>query len=115
MLKKLIEEEKVLQAAMWLIKLKDDPRSDTRKTAYQCLVLKKVFDIIKYPSQQTQIDLSLQLNLTEKSIKLWFQNERQSENKSNTKDEHVGFEIGPIILYRICRETRRGMNIWLGK
>lgn len=110
MYRKLIEEENKLQAALGLIKLKGKSRYINRKSPYQCIVLRKVFDIIKYPSQQTQIDLSLLLNLPEKSIKLWFQNERQMENKSNSKDEHVGFEINLIILYRICMETKREIN-----
>lgn len=105
-----IQEETEMQAVLGLLKLKDADKNDGKKSTYQCLVLRRIFDIIKYPSQQTQKDLAIILRLSHKSIRLWFQNERQSTNKVNLKDNFVGFEISPVILYRICRDVNMDMN-----
>ncbi|KAF9761095.1 Homeobox protein HD-11 [Nosema granulosis] len=102
-----IGEEKKLQAVLGLLKLKGGCKNEGKKSLYQNLVLRKVFNIIKYPSQQTRKDLSFFLNLSEKSIKLWFQNERQSEDKYSLRNGFVGFEINPLILYRICRDVAK--------
>lgn len=100
-----IEDEKKLNAVLGLLKLKGRNKCDGKKNLYQNLVLRRIFKIIKYPSQQTQRDLSIFLNLNEKSIKLWFQNERQSIEKKSLKNNFVGFEISPLILYRICKDV----------
>ncbi|KAF9762427.1 Homeobox protein HD-11 [Nosema granulosis] len=100
-----IEEEKKLQAALGLLKLKFRTNPEGKKTLYQSLVLKRVFNIIKYPSQQTQKDLAILLNLSDRSVRTWFQNERQQETKASLKNGFIGFEIPPLILYRICKEV----------
>jgi|UPI0006EB0938 hypothetical protein len=105
-----MEDEKRLEAALGLLKLKNRTKSEGKKSPYQNLVLRRIYNIIKYPSQQTQKDLSIFLNLGEKSIKLWFQNERQSENKSTLRNGFVGFEMSPLILYRICKEVLKDIG-----
>lgn len=105
-----MKEEKEIQAVLGLLKLNNLNRTSNKKTSYQNRVLKRIFKIIKYPSQQTQKDLAILLCLSDKSIRLWFQNESQSTNKVNQKKAYVGFEISPVILYRICREENKDMN-----
>lgn len=100
-----VEEELRMHAAFGLLKLKNRRTSEGKKTPYQNLVLRRVYSIIKYPSKQTQRDLAILLNLGERSIKLWFQNERQTEDKETLKEGFVGFEISPLILHRISQEV----------
>lgn len=111
MVKNYIEEEKRLNAALGLLKLKGRNKCDGKKNLYQNLVLRRIFQIIKYPSQQTQRDLAIFLNLNEKSIKLWFQNERQSLEKQSLRTNFVGFEISPLILYRICKDVIKDIGL----
>lgn len=105
-----IEEEKEINAVLGLLKIKGRDKVDGKKTLYQNLVLRRIFKIIKYPSQQTQRDLAILLNLGDKSVKLWFQNERQSQEKSSLRNNFIGFEISPLILYRICKEVTKEIS-----
>ncbi|EOB14280.1 Homeobox protein HD-8 [Nosema bombycis CQ1] len=96
-----------MQAALGLILMKKGDRPEGKRTTYHNLVLRRIYKLIKYPSQQTQKDLSIILGLEIKAIKLWFQNERQSEDKMTLREGFEGFEISPTIIYKICREVKR--------
>ncbi|KAF9762294.1 Homeobox protein HD-11 [Nosema granulosis] len=89
-----IVKHKEWEAALGLLKLNRYKRYDTRygrqirKTRLQTNVLNAVFDITKFPSTSTIVDLALLINIHPKSIQKWFQNTRQtSKKKGRMEDE----------------------------
>ncbi|EOB13264.1 Homeobox protein HD-8 [Nosema bombycis CQ1] len=111
---KIVEDEKVIQAALGLVKLGRNEMTISsgirgcKKSLFQNMVLREVFKLTMYPSPQTKIDLSILLNLSEKAIKVWFQNERQNEKLSFTSGKYQRsqkFEISALILYRIFKKV----------
>ena len=75
-------------ALFGLIKLKKEGKTlpnRNKKTNGQNYELRGVFNKIKYPSTDTKKDIGTLLNLSLKSINVWFQNERQTIrcNKNN--------------------------------
>ncbi|KAF5140432.1 homeobox domain-containing protein [Vairimorpha ceranae] len=109
-MKKLIEKECQIQAALGLCLLKNgyenNNSSRCKKSRIQSLILKEVFKLTMYPSSQTKMDLSIMLNLKVKTINVWFQNERQSEKLSlidaiNFDIRSQKIELNPIILYNM--------------
>lgn len=115
MSKDLLDEEKTIQAALGLVKLVRGEAviapgiRGNKKSQFQNMVLREVFKLTMYPSPQTKIDLGILLNLSEKAIKVWFQNERQNEKLSFTANKNQRaqrFEISALILYRIYRKVK---------
>ncbi|EOB12235.1 Homeobox protein HD-11 [Nosema bombycis CQ1] len=92
------EAPKEWEAALGLLKLNRYKRYDTRygrqirKTRLQTHVLNLVFEITKFPSTSTIVDLALLINIHPKSIQKWFQNTRQTLKKKN-KGEDYEYEI----------------------
>lgn len=46
------------------------------KTSVQVRVLTKVFEVTRYPSQDTRQSLAVLLNMSPRTIQIWFQNTR---------------------------------------
>lgn len=89
-----IVTHKEWEAALGMLKLNRYKRYDTRygrqirKTRLQTNVLNSVFEITKFPSTATIVDLALLINIHPKSIQKWFQNTRQtSKKKVRTEEE----------------------------
>ncbi|WUR03796.1 homeobox domain-containing protein 14 [Vairimorpha necatrix] len=106
------KQELIVQAALGLIKIKKSGREEdldlmrNKKTLFQNTVLKEVFKLNKYPSTQTKIDLGILLDLSIRTIQIWFQNERRNK-KSESKDENnYKCEVGPVILWRIYKKAK---------
>ncbi|VDO63711.1 unnamed protein product [Schistosoma margrebowiei] len=59
-------------------------RNRTAFTDYQLICLEREFSHIQYLSRIDRIHLAQQLNLTEKQIKIWFQNRRVRWRKRNS-------------------------------
>ncbi|VVC33033.1 Hypothetical protein CINCED_3A008413 [Cinara cedri] len=64
-------------------------RSRQTYSKYQTAVLETVFQTSKYIVRSKRQQMSVELNLTERQIKIWFQNRRMKEKKCSHKDAVV--------------------------
>lgn len=85
----------------------------TRKTRFQTLVLNNVFEISKFPSTSTIIDIALLINVHPKSIQKWFQNTRQMTKKRDLSVDEYSDNTPTIVdipistLYMLLVKARR--------
>ncbi|EQB59899.1 homeobox domain-containing protein [Vairimorpha apis BRL 01] len=85
----------------------------TRKTRFQTLVLNNVFEISKFPSTSTIIDIALLINVHPKSIQKWFQNTRQMTKKRDIPIDEYSDSTPTIVdipistLYMLLVKARR--------
>ena len=105
-------QELVIQAALELLKLNRIGREDdydfirNKKTDFQNTVLKEVFKLTMYPSAQTKTDISILLDLSVRTIQIWFQNERRIRKNEVKKTNLDKFEVSALILWRIYTNAK---------
>ncbi|AFN83754.1 Homeodomain-containing transcription factor [Encephalitozoon romaleae SJ-2008] len=60
------------------------------KTRTQVDVLKKIFEITHYPSHDTRLNLAILLNISPRTIQIWFQNSRSVSRGAKKKGSPSG-------------------------
>lgn len=113
-----------LEAALGLLKLGGFQTNrycagkQVRKTRLQTSVLSKVFEISRFPSSKTILDLALLINIHPKSVQKWFQNTRQTMRKKGCgkaalaqlePDEYNVIDIPLGVLADMVETERQGV------
>lgn len=119
MIKKLVEDDLKIQAAFGLILLKNSYCGTNlcrkKKSKFQNLMLKEIYSITDYPSQNTKFDISILLNLSLRAVNVWFQNERQADKSQSIQyiliSKKLRVDISIKVLFEIYKKVKRELNI----
>lgn len=64
-------------------------RKRRRTSPHELAILNQEFDVGSTPNKARRIDISKKVNMTEKAVKIWFQNKRQSLRRLKSADKEI--------------------------